>query len=122
MPGLIALIMLLAVVLVPAHLWGEIMAIFAFGQGLDARGLGWIMTRLFLEGVAGLPLLLAAGFLALGQEQRGIMVGFAGLLLSLTIVNVLVFYFDQFQAIIDTMIQFMLLLGAIHYRQRYLVA
>jgi hypothetical protein len=42
------------------------------------------------------------------------------LLLSLTVVNLLVFYFDQFSAIITAVVQFSLLLAVVYYRKKYL--
>jgi len=85
-----------------------------------ASGLGWFSARLILEGLVGLMLLIGAILLMTGYERRGIQVGSVGLLLSLTTINLLVFYFDQFSAMITAIIQFLLLLGVIHYRKRYL--
>jgi hypothetical protein len=86
----------------------------------SASGLGWFSARLILEGIVGLMLLVAAILLVVGKEQRGIQMSIIGLLLSLTTVNLLIFYFEQFSTIITATIQFLLLLGVIHYRKRYL--
>ncbi len=79
----------------------------------------WFTARLLLEGFVGLMLFAAAILLIIGKEFRGIQLGSIGLLLSLTAVNLLVFYFDQFSTIILATIQFLLLLGVIHFRKRY---
>jgi hypothetical protein len=85
-----------------------------------ASGLGWFLALVALQGAVGLLLLIAAGLLAAGQERQGIRLGYLGLLLSLTAVDLLVFYFDQFSAILPALIQFGLLLGMLFYRRRYL--
>ncbi len=73
-----------------------------------------------LETLTGLPLLIAATLLLLGRDRAGIVLGYITLLASLTIVNLLIFYFDQFQAIVETLVQFALLHAAIHYRRYHL--
>ena len=83
--------------------------------------LGWFYTRLILEAIVGLMLFGGAIFLIAGRQLRGIQLSIIGLLLSLTAVNLLVFYFDQFSTIILASIQFLLLVGVIHYRKRYLL-
>jgi hypothetical protein len=73
-----------------------------------------------LETLTGLPLLIAATLLLLGRDRAGIVLGYITLLASLTIVNLLIFYFDQFQAIAEALVQFALLHAAIHYRRYHL--
>jgi hypothetical protein len=85
-----------------------------------ASGLGWFLAHVALQGSVGLLLLFAAGLLVAGRERQGIRLGYLGLLLSLTAVDLLVFYFDQFAAILPALIQFALLLGVLFYRRRYL--
>jgi hypothetical protein len=92
----------------------------ALDQVRSASGMGWFSARLALEGSVGLLLLVAAVLLIVGRERRGVQFGFFGLLLSLTAVNLLVFYFDQFSTIFTAMVQFGLLLGVLYYRRRYL--
>jgi hypothetical protein len=79
----------------------------------------WFVARLVLEGFVMLLLFGAAVLLLLGHIQRGLSLSYYGLLLSLTAINLLVFYFDQFSAIITASIQFILLLGVIYYRKKY---
>ncbi len=52
--------------------------------------------------------------------RRGAVLGFIGLLLSLTTVTLLDFYFSQFGAIVGAVVQLALLMGVILYRRRYL--
>ena len=58
--------------------------------------------------------------LTFGKEDTGIKLGIFGLLFSLTVVNLLVFYFDQFSTIILAIVQFNLLLGLFRYRKRFI--
>lgn len=76
---------------------------------------------LALETTVGLMLLLATGLLTAGRERWGTALGYLGLLFSLTAVNLLVFYFNQFSAIAVALIQLTLLLLIAYYRRKYLV-
>jgi hypothetical protein len=84
-------------------------------------GLPWFEARLSIESGIGLVLLAAAFMLAFGKDRRAIELSYASLILSLTVVNLLVFYFDQFSSIIYAAIELLLLIGVISYRDKYLV-
>lgn len=79
-----------------------------------------LTTRFVLEGVVAGLFAFAAVFLALGRIRVGFAFGYFGLLLSLAVVNLLVFYFDQFAAIGVAVTQLVVLLGLVHYRRRHL--
>jgi hypothetical protein len=79
----------------------------------------WFEIRLALEAFVGILLLTSAGLLIVGRKRQGAALGYVALLLSLTTVDLLLFYFEQFSTIITTTIQFLLLLG-IGYYQRHL--
>lgn len=81
-----------------------------------------LLIRLALGAVVGLLLVGAAVLLIIGREQAGALLGYFGLLLSLTTVTPLNFYFDQFKTIGGALIYFALLLGVILYRRRYLLS
>jgi hypothetical protein len=104
----------------PDHMKSMVNELVATSQISNESGLGWFYARLILEGVVGVLLLLAAILLFNSKDRRGIQLGSIGLLLSLTTVNLLVFYFEQFSTIVLATVQFLLLLGVIHYRKRYL--
>jgi hypothetical protein len=70
--------------------------------------------------IAGLLALLAAILLATRHEQLGLRFGAASLLISLLIVNLLSFYFNQLYALFATLGQTALLLVATLYRWRFL--
>jgi hypothetical protein len=94
---------------------------FQSGLLTTSAKLGWFSAWLVLEGSIGILLILSAIFLIFGADHRGINLSFIGLLLSLTVVDLLLFYFDQFSSIFIASIQLILLLGVIYYRRRFLL-
>lgn len=83
--------------------------------------LAWFSARMALEIVVGL-ILVASGLIMLaGKSERGQWLAYLGVVLSLTTVNVLAFYFDQFSTIVKATLEFALLLGLLRYRTRFLL-
>ena len=80
-----------------------------------------VVVRLVLGGLVGALLVVGAILMIFGYEERGLVLGYYGLLLDLTTVSLLSFYFDQFSTIAGAIIQFAVLLGVIYYRRRYLI-
>jgi len=78
----------------------------------------WFGIRLALEMIVGSLLLASAGLLTTKRTKQGIGLAYIALLLSLTTVNLLLFYFEQFSTIMTTLIQFALLLEIIYYQRR----
>ena len=62
---------------------------------------------------------LAAFLMLVGRERRGLRLGTLALVLSLTIVDLLTFYFSQLYAVGDALAQLVLLLGLVIYRWRF---
>jgi hypothetical protein len=88
------------------------------GRQIDpASAPSWFTARVVLEVVLGTFFLLSAGLVAAGRKKWGSILGIGALLLSLTTVNLLLFYFEQFSTVITTVIQFLLLLGLLYWRQ-----
>ncbi|HEY9088854.1 MAG TPA: hypothetical protein VIO36_11845 [Anaerolineaceae bacterium] len=83
-------------------------------------GITWYSTMLALQVSAGLVILIGAVLTALGRDRRGFSFVYFGLLFSLTVVNVLVFYFDQFSTIANSILQFGALLLLLRYRQKFM--
>jgi len=79
----------------------------------------WFATRLVLEGIVGISLLAGSILITIKQVRRGMNLGYYSLLISLTAVNLLLFYFDQFSTIIIALLQFAVLIGVIYYRKGY---
>jgi hypothetical protein len=82
--------------------------------------IAWFEIRLGLEIAIGLILLAASFYMVTRQQRRGVALGYIGLLMLLTTVDLLVFYFDQFSTIINALLQLCVLLGLIYYRKKYL--
>lgn len=86
----------------------------------NASGLNWFEARVLIEGSAGVIAVASALMVMLKLEKKGVMLGIIDLLVTLTIVNPLVFYFEQFSTLIVAAFQFVLLILLIRYRKRFL--
>ncbi len=91
--------------------------LYAGRQTDPASAPGWFAARVVLEVGLGTLFILAAGLAAAGHKRWGSTIGIGALLLSLTTVNLLLFYFEQFSTVITTIIQFLLLIGLLYWRQ-----
>lgn len=122
--GLVALLNMSLALLVgsgPLSLETILTRLVQMGQLSSQSGLNWFLARVALETTVGLMLLIASGLLIANRDRAGVSFSYWSLLLSLTTVDLLVFYFDQFSAILTALVQFVLLLTTIYYRQRYLL-
>jgi hypothetical protein len=79
-----------------------------------------VSTEAALEGIVGIMLVLGTVLLWRGRERLGTGMAHLGLLIQLAIVNLLTFYIEQFSTIVNATVQFIVLVGVIRYRQRYL--
>ncbi len=93
----------------------------------------WIFTLAFILGITGLGLLLGAGWIWLGRKRmkpgsalpplnysrysKGLRWSFTSLVLQLTVLDLLLFYYLQFGSAVLVLIQFTLLLAVIHYQR-----
>lgn len=84
------------------------------------QGFILLLTRVALDGTIGVVLLLAAVLLFRRRVPPALTLAYYGLLLSLTVVNLLIFYFDQFFAAVGTLVQFVLLQAVLWYRHHYI--
>ncbi len=82
--------------------------------------LGSFELRLGLEISIGIILITSAVLLAINKDHQAIIFGYLGLLILLTIINLLIFYFDQFSTIINALIQLIFLLALFYYRNHFL--
>jgi hypothetical protein len=81
--------------------------------------LAWFEIRVGLQVVVGLILVFSAILYFANKDRRATALGYLGLLLALTSVNLLVFYFDQFSTIVTASAELFVLLVVIYYRRRY---
>jgi hypothetical protein len=89
-------------------------------QVRGATSLGWFIIRMLLEGVVGTVFLISSLLLLTGRERRGVHYAVIALVLSLTTLNLLVLYFDQFTTIVLTLFQFSIMASVMRYRERFL--
>lgn len=86
----------------------------------NASGLNWFEARVLMEGGLGLVSILAAILILTKKEKLGTWIGLVGLLVAICLINLLVFYFDQFSTIGMATFQFLVLILLLRYRQRFL--
>jgi ABC-type multidrug transport system fused ATPase/permease subunit len=78
--------------------------------------------RLWLSISLGLLIIIAAFVLLIKKDRIAASIAFWVFLISLTLANMLMFYFDQFSTIFNAAIQFLLLITLIAYQRKYLAA
>lgn len=89
------------------------------GRVTSTTSLAWLTAAIALKAALGLALLVGIGIFLTKREEQGWRLLFFVLLLFLTVVNLLEFYFEQFSAIVPATVQFVSLLFLIHYRRRF---
>jgi hypothetical protein len=77
--------------------------------------------RIILELIVGTLLLISVVLFLARQNKMGVYLGIIGLLVSLTVTNLLVFYFEQFSTMIMVTFQFITLFGLVEYRRKFLM-
>jgi hypothetical protein len=93
-------------------------AVLAAQGGIEAiTDVGWRLLRIGLDAAVGLMALVAFIYFVLRREQLGARLGIFALVFSLTTVNLLNFYIDQFGAIASALLEFAALLVILSYRQ-----
>jgi hypothetical protein len=80
----------------------------------------WFSIRAVLEGGVGAALLLGGALIGLRREWRGLAIGVTGLVVGLTVVDLLVFYQDTVKALVGIAVQYVLLVAAFFYRRIHL--
>lgn len=84
-------------------------------------GLNWFEARVLFEGGVGILSLAAFILLLVKAEKAGIWLGLVVLLITLTVVNPLVFYFDQFSSLIAAFFHFILFVLLVRYKHRFVM-
>jgi len=85
-----------------------------------ASGLDWLTARVILEAMIGLILLVSSILLIFKKETLGISLAYLGMILLITTLNLLIFYYDQFSSIGLATIHIVILLLIIYYRTHFL--
>jgi hypothetical protein len=87
-------------------------------RGLNS--LNWFVVSIALEFLMGVLLALAALLMLRRMDGAAVRVGTAGLLISLTVTNILKFYFNQFSVVAESLVLFLVLLALFRYQDRFL--
>jgi hypothetical protein len=74
-----------------------------------------------LQLLIGGLLVIALGQLAFGRDRSAVRLASYSLLLALTVVNLFVFFYDQFSAILPASLELVLLIGGYRYQRRFLL-
>ena len=91
------------------------------GRVTGTTSLAWLTAGIALKAALGLALLVGIGIILAKREKQGLQLLYFVLLLFLTVLNLLEFYFEQFSTIVPAIVQFILLLLLIHYRRRFML-
>jgi hypothetical protein len=86
----------------------------------SASGLTWFEARVLLEGGMGIFAMIAAILFIVKLEKAGVWLAISTLLITLSVVNLLVFYFDQFSTIAIASYQFVLIVILLRYQRRFI--
>lgn len=89
------------------------------GDVLAQQAFGWFVLTTVLEGVIGGALLVSAVYLLRAGEEKAVQIAALTLLLFLSSVNLLVLYFNQFEALITSLLFFLLYVLTRRYHQRF---
>ena len=91
------------------------------GEISPQYNINWFLLRVGLQAALGILSLAALILIFIGKEQRGLFWAQVSMILGLTGLNLIVFYIDQFSAVISTLYQFVIVLLISSYRKRFLV-
>ena len=82
--------------------------------------LNWFEARLGFEVAIGIVWIMSGILITFSRDKRGTALAYASLVISLTVINLLVFYYDQFSTIANASVQVLVLLVVLSYRYRFL--
>ncbi len=80
----------------------------------------WAQMHIMLDGAVGLALALSAALIFLGRDRWGLELGSVALLVSILVLNVVLFYIEQFSTIITAVYQYVTLQGLYYYKRKHL--
>ncbi len=119
--SLVELVIYAAALFSPDLLHGLIAALLLNSSLISTPGsLLWFVILIVLSGITGVMMIVGGALLFLKRDRLGSEISYLGLLVSLTTVNLLLFYFNQFAAVGTTFWEFTLLILMLRYRQVYL--
>ncbi|TRO49586.1 hypothetical protein E2P65_00845 [Candidatus Bathyarchaeota archaeon] len=80
----------------------------------------WAYIHLMLDGAVGLALAFSAVLILVKRDSWGLELGSVALLVSLLVLNVVLFYIEQFSTIITAVYQYVTLQGLYYYQRKHL--
>jgi hypothetical protein len=86
----------------------------------NQSGLTWFQAHIAVQGSLAIITIICGFLLFAKREKIAIRMAIANLLVTFTVANLLLFYFNQFSTILNAMIQLIVFLGLIRYQQRFL--
>jgi hypothetical protein len=89
------------------------------GLGLSSSYLYWYSMLGVFNGITGVLLIASLALLPGRREGMALRLGFYVLLVNLTILDLLMFYYFQFDTILLAILQFVILLAVAYYRRQY---
>jgi hypothetical protein len=121
--ALVAIATLVWVAVSPAASKDTVLAqLVSAAEQQDVANLSMFYLRFALEVGTGAIALFAIYSFLQGNERRGVAFALVAAVLSLTAVQLLTFYLDQFTAVLPTLFQFGVLVISLQYRQWYLAS
>jgi hypothetical protein len=87
---------------------------------LSSSGIGLAEVRIGMEVLAGTFLIIASLLFIIRKEHLASQVSVVTLLFSICVIYLLVFYYEQFSSIFYALIQFLILMIVLRYRNRFL--
>ena len=90
-------------------------------QQNDVGSVSGHLVRLALQVAIGMVALISFLFILQGRERRGTLLAVVSVVLSLTAVQLITFYLNQFTAVVPTLYQFVFLLVILAYQRWYLL-
>jgi hypothetical protein len=104
---------------VAGHLSDVVMPYIQSNMITSHSSLDWLTARVALQAMVGLILLAASILLVTRHIRQGLLFAFLGMLLLITTLDLLIFYYDQFSTIAYVAIQVVIFLSVQQYRQQY---
>jgi hypothetical protein len=86
----------------------------------NASGMTAFEAQILMEGTMGIITLVAVVLFLLKKDRLATWIGIIDLVITLVVVNLLTFYFDQFSTIAFAAVQFLLLVLLLYYKRKFL--
>ncbi len=115
-------LLLLGGALLSRDFLNELVRILLFSREsvTDPNTVLWSLVLIIVSGITGVLKIVGGFLLFIGRARLGSEIGLLALLVSLTTVDLLLFYFSQFAAVGTTFWEFVVLVALVRYRHLYL--